>query len=131
MSEEIFKKPYDLESRTLEFSRRIIRMCRALPYNVVNKRLIDQIVRSGTSIGANYREANETETDKDFLFRARICRKEAKETIYWFQLIIEANPDFTKRIDPLFQENFELLKIVATIIKNYKKNNKDKEGSLN
>jgi len=98
-------KRYDLEDRTLEFGKRIIRMCRTLPKNNINFRLIDQIMRSGCSIGANYREANETETKKDFLFRLKIARKEGKETIYWLNLIIEANADFTERIKPLRTEN--------------------------
>lgn len=59
-------KQYDLEDRTLEFGKRIIRLAKALPKNTVNFKLVDQVVRSGTSMGANYREANETETKKDF-----------------------------------------------------------------
>lgn len=110
-------KKYDLEIRTLEFSKRIIKMVKALPFNIINRNLSNQIIRSGTSIGANYREANETETKKDFQFRIMICRKESKETLYWLNLIIEANPQFTKRIEPLLQETSELLKIFATILK--------------
>ncbi len=109
-------KRYDLEDRTLEFGKRIIRLAKALPKNTVNFKLIDQVVRSGTSMGANYREANETETKKDFLFRIRICRKEGKETIYWLNLTIEANPEFEKRIKPLLQETTELVKIFAAIL---------------
>src|SRR3989344_8356505 len=109
-------KQYDLEDRTLEFGKRIIRLTKALPKNTVNFKLIDQIVRSGTSMGANYREANETETKKDFRFRLRICRKEGKETVYWLNLIIEANPEFAERIKPLFEETIELVKIFAAII---------------
>lgn len=109
-------KQYDLEDRTLEFGKRIIRLSKALPKNTVNFKLTDQIVRSGTSMGANYREANETETKKDFLFRMRICRKEGKETIYWLNLIIEANPEFEKRINPLLQETTEIVKIFAAIV---------------
>src|SRR3990167_2497596 len=109
-------KKYDLEDRTLEFGKRIIRLAKALPKNSINFNLIDQAIRSGTSMGANYREANETETKKDFLFRMRICRKEGKETIYWLDLIIEANPEFTERIKPLLQETVELVKIFASII---------------
>ena len=67
-------------------------------------------------MGANYREANETETKKDFKFRIRICRKEGKETIYWLNLIVEANPEFEKRIKPLLQETVELVKISAVIL---------------
>lgn len=107
------QKHFDLEERTLEFGKRIIRLAQALPKNTINIRLIDQIVRAGTSVGANYREANETETKRDFKFRVRICRK---ETVYWLNLIIEANPQFTKRIEPLLKESGELVKIFATIL---------------
>lgn len=116
MSKTTTTKPYDLEERTLEYAKRIIRMTKVLPRTTVNRRLVDQVVRSGTSIGANYREANETETKKDFLFRMRITRKEAKETTYWLKLITEANPDLEVRIAPLLEETEELLKICAAII---------------
>lgn len=83
--------------------------------SIVNRKLIDQVIRSGTSVGASYREANETQTKKDFCFRICICRKEAKETVYWLQFIIEANPDFSKRIEFLLKEAGELVKIFASI----------------
>lgn len=108
-------KQYDLEERTLVFSKRIIQMAKSLPKNTVNFKLIDQCVRSGTSVGANYREANETETKKDFVFRIRISRKEAKETLYWLELIIEANPEFKTKIEPIMRETEELVKIFAAI----------------
>jgi len=113
-------KIYDLEDRTLKFGKRIIRMCQALPKNTINFKLIDQIMRSGTSMGANYREANETETKKDFKYRIRICRKEGKETIYWLNLIIEANPAYKERVIPLIQETTELVKIFAAILEKSK-----------
>jgi len=115
MNQKQNPKKYDLEDRTLEFGKRIIRLAKALPKNTINFSLTDQAIRSGTSMGANYREANETETKKDFLFRIRICRKEGKETIYWLNLIIEANPEFSERIQPLLQETIELVKIFAAI----------------
>jgi four helix bundle protein len=90
-------------------------MSKALPKNSINIMLTGQVLRSGTSMGANYREANETETKKDFNYKIRICRKEAKETIYWLNLIIEANPEFANRIIPLRGEAEELLKIFASI----------------
>lgn len=121
--EEKNPKKYDLEKRTLEFGKRVIRLSKALPKNTVNYTLISQLTRSGTSLGANYREANETETKKDFLFRMRICRKEGKETIYWLNLIIEANPALSERIKPLLEETLELVKIFATIIQKSKTNN--------
>lgn len=113
-------KHYDLEERTLEFGKRIIRLAEELPKNTINFKLIDQLIRSGTSLGANYREANETETKKDFRFRMRICRKEGKETIYWLNLIIEANPGFQEKIMPLLQEATELVKIFAAILEKSK-----------
>ncbi len=114
-------KQYDLEDRTLEFGKRVIRLSKALSKNTVNFKLTDQFIRSGTSMGANYREANETETRKDFNYRIRICRKEGKETIYWLNLIIEANPEFKEKIKPLLQETIELVKIFAAILEKSKK----------
>lgn len=67
-------------------------------------------------MGANYREANETETKKDFKFRIRICRKEGKETAYWLDLITTVNPQFLNRIQSLRQETIELVKIFAAIL---------------
>jgi len=111
---------YDLEERTLEFAKRIIRMCKALPCNTVNYKLMDQIIRSGGSVGANYREANDSLGKKDFLMRVKISRKEAKETQFWLELIIEANPKLEDRIKNLIIECIELRKIFSSIIKNYK-----------
>lgn len=113
-------KLYDLEDRTLEFAKRIIRLCKALPKNTVNFELIKQIMKSGPSTGANYREANEALGKKDFLYRMRISRKECKETTYWLELIIEANPNFKERIIPLLNESIELKKIFSKIIENSK-----------
>ena len=121
-------KIYDLEDRTLEFGKRIVRMCQALPKKSINFTLLDQVARSGTSLGANYREANETDTKKDFQYRIRICRKEGKETVYWLKLIIEANPDFIKRIEPLLQETIELVKIFATILEKTKNKEENKNN---
>jgi len=106
---------YDLEERTLEFAKKVLRLVQKLGKNTVNFKLSDQLVRSGTSVGANCREANETETKKDFLFRIRICRKEAKETDYWLELLLEANSDSKKEILGLQKEAREFVKIFAAI----------------
>jgi len=108
-------KIYDLEDRTLNFSKQVIHFNRVLPKNIINTRLFDQCVRSGTSIGANYREANETDTKRDFKNRIRISKKEAKETIYWLELIIEANPNLKEKLMPLLKEAKELMKILGSI----------------
>lgn len=99
ISDKIYKS--NLDDRTLEFAKRIIHLCRALPKDTVNLELKKQLIRSGTSIGANYREANDALSKKDFVYRLRISRKEAKETQYWLMLVIEANIEFEKRIELL------------------------------
>jgi len=107
---------FDLEDRTLEFAKKIIRMCKELPNNTVNFKLIDQIIRSAGSVGANYREANDSLGKKDFIMRMKISRKEAKETNFWLELIIEANPGFKEKIQSLLLESIELKKIFSAII---------------
>ena len=110
------KHNFDLEDRTLEFAKRITRLCKALPKNIINNPLINQIIRSGCSIGANYREANDALSKKDFLHRMKITRKETKETQYWLKVIKEANPEFSTKMVDLLQESLELKKIFSAII---------------
>jgi len=114
-------KQCDLEDRTLEYSKRIIKMCKTLPKNNINYWLSDQCIRSRISMGANYREANETKTKKDFQSRIRICRKEGKETAYWLKLIVDANPEYNKRIKPLLKETGEFVNIFAAILEEQNK----------
>ena len=109
-------KKFDLEDRTLEFSKRIMRMTKALPKDTINGCYIPQCVRASSSVGANYKEANDALGKKDFLHRLRIARKEAKESIYWISLIIEYNEALQHRIQPLLQEATELKNILSSII---------------
>ena len=109
-------RTYDLELRTLEFSKRVIALCKVLPKTVTTLELTKQVVRSSTSIGANYREANESLGRKDFLYRLRITRKEAKETTYWLELLHESEADFELPIEALIQESRELRSIFTAII---------------
>ncbi len=115
-NQEQKKVVFDLEERTLMFAKRVIVLCKALPRNTVNAKLVDQIIRSAGSVGANYREANDALGKKDFLMRLRIARKEAKETEFWLELIVEANPSFEKRMVDLLREITELRKILSSII---------------
>jgi four helix bundle protein len=114
----VSKYVYDLEDRTLELAKRISRLCRFLSKDIVNTEYIKQIIRSGSSVGANYREANEALGKKDFLFRLKISRKECKETIYWVELIIESNQHLEERIKPLLSECIEIRNILSKIILN-------------
>ncbi len=114
----VSKYVYDLEDRTLELTKRIARLCRFLSRDVINTEYIKQIVRSGSLVGANYREANEALGKKDFLFRLKISRKECKETICWIELIIESNQHPEERIKPLLIECIEIRNILSKIILN-------------
>lgn len=113
-----YKKP--LDERTSEFAKNIIRLCKNLPKNIITIELIKQLTRSGCSIGANYREANDALSKKDFAHRLRVARKEAKETLYWLNLILEACPWFEKEVSLLEQESYELIKILSVIIEKSK-----------
>jgi four helix bundle protein len=114
------KIKYDLEERTTEFGKRVIRLCKALPRNLINEKLISQIIRSSGSVGANYREANDALGKKDFLFRLKISRKEIKETIHWLELVAEANSELSDRMNNLMQEAKELRNIFSSIIEKAK-----------
>ena len=110
------KKIYDLEERTTDFAKRIIRLCKTLSKNTINNPLINQIIRSSGSIGANYRQANDALGKKDFIHKLRIARKEAKETKHWLELIEEANSEIKNKLKDLKQENQELINIFSAII---------------
>lgn len=112
---------FDLEDRTTEFAKRVIRLCKALPKNSINNRLISQVVGSAGSVGANYREANDSLGKKDFVHRLKISRKESKEASHWLELIAEANLEFKTRMDNLFKEAKELRNILSAIIKKVEK----------
>jgi len=110
-------KKYDLEERTEQFARNSIQLCNKLLKNTVNIELIGQVVRASGSVGANYIKANEALSKKDFFHRIKICRKESKETRYWFRLIISANPESESETRPLIQESTELMNIFGAILK--------------
>jgi len=109
-------KPYDLEERTLEFAKEIISLCKKLPQNTINFKLIGQLIGASGSVGANYREANEKLSKKDFSHKMRITRKECKESTYWLELLKAANPKFADEIDDFVKESQELRNIFTSII---------------
>ena len=109
------KHPFDLEKRTLIFARNIRDFCKQLPKSLINREYVEQIIRSSGSVGANYIEANESLSKKDFIMRIKISRKEIKETRYWLELI-EINDIQQVELNKLKQESTELLKIFSSII---------------
>lgn len=109
-------KIFDLEDRTLEFAKKCLDLSKLLPNTLENLEYKRQLIRSSGSVGANYREANEAISKKDFLLRLRICRKESKESKYWLELLLHGNRNFEKIITPLSNEALELVKIFNSII---------------
>lgn len=109
-------KQYDLEERTLEFAMRSVKFFKESPKTVANGEIGKQLIRAATSVGANYIEANEALSKKDFLMRIKICRKEAKESGYWLKLIEANNPDLRNEQELLLKESIELMKIFGSIL---------------
>ncbi|MHB9019531.1 MAG: four helix bundle protein [Minisyncoccota bacterium] len=117
---EIPKPRYDLEERTAQFSENTIDFLKKFPQNTITKPLINQLVRSSTSIGANYAEADEASSKKDFINKICIAKKEAKETKYWLRLVAHTIPEFNKETRKLWKEAQELNLILAAIIRSAK-----------
>ncbi len=112
MTETQNKKPYDLGERTFAFAKEIREICRVTPKTPLNIDDIKQLVRSSGSVGANYIEANEALSKKDFIHRIGICRKESKESGYWIRLLFGDD----QKAKDMFQESKELVKIFNAII---------------
>jgi four helix bundle protein len=111
------KKEYNLAERTAKFGEVIIVFAREIPENTINRPLISQLVRSTTSIGANYMEADCAESKRDFNHKIGICKKEAKETSHWLRMMAIANPDKKEKCRNYWQEAHELTLIFSAIIK--------------
>jgi four helix bundle protein len=117
MTQTPLTKHYDLEDRTFEFARRCRAFVKTLPRTVCNQEDGRQLVKSSGSVGANYIEANESLSKKDFRMRIRISRKEAKESRYWLRLVDTGTaPAVEKERGSLVQEATELMKILASIL---------------
>lgn len=111
------EKPYDLEERTYLFARQVRLFVKRLARTTGNIEDAKQLVRSSGSVGANYIEANESLGDKDFALRAKIARKEAKESRYWLRLVDTGDlSDLERERDALIQEALELQRILSAIL---------------
>ena len=109
-------KKFDLEERTAKFGKDVINFIKTLDRNDINRPLINQMIRSATSIGANYMEANGASSKKDFRNKICICKKEARETKYWLTIVSEANPERSENCKTIWQEAQELTLIFSKII---------------
>lgn len=106
---------FDLEERTARFGEAVIDFASTIPRTAVTRRLIEQLVGCGTSVGANYCEADDAVSKKEFRLRCGTCKKEARETKYFLRMIVRAVPELKSHARPLWQEAKELHLIFAKI----------------
>ena len=121
MTNDKMPKKYDLEERTAKFGEDIIRFAKKIPVNKVTERIIPQLTAAGTSVGANYCEADDAESSKDFVHKIGICKKEARETKYWFRMVAAAVPELKDDARVLWQEAKELHLIFNAISRKIRK----------
>jgi len=120
MDNETKPKNYDLEERTALFGEAIVKFSQRISKTPTTIPLISQVVRSGTSVGANYLEADDSESKKDFIHKMSISRKESKETKHWLRIIAVAVPELKDEARVLWKEAQELNLIFSSIIRKKK-----------
>lgn len=111
-------RSFDLEKRTARFGESVIEFCLRLPRTAITKPLLSQLVRSSTSIGANYCEADEAATKREFRYRISLCRRESRETKHWLRMMVAALASTKEEARTLWKEADELTKIFAAIHRN-------------
>ena len=112
----------DIDKRSFEFALKIIQLINDLPKTTAGNAIGQQIIRSGTSIGANVQEALGAHSKSDFIYKMNIAKSEARETKYWLKLLIGSQLIVSSQIEWLLSEVDELVAILTTIVKNTKKN---------
>ena len=114
---------YDLEERTAKFGEDVIEFAKKIPKNFITYSIINQLIKSATSIGANYCEADEAESGKDFKHKLGIAKKESRETKHWLRMITKAMPELKEKSKVLWLEAKELSLIFNSIINKIKNKN--------
>jgi len=114
------KHPYDLQERLANLGEIVIDLVKKVKVTPINRRIIEQLVGSGGSSGANYSEAIEAESKRDFIHKIGIVKKELKETLHWLRLLARSNPEHKEEIRIIWRETHELLLIFAKIQKTSK-----------
>lgn len=115
-NDEDKNKKYDLEERTAKFSEEIIDFSKLIKQSAITTPIISQLIKAGTSIGANYCEADCAESKKDFEHKLGICKKESKETKYWLRMMARAIPEIKDESKRLWKEANELNLIFSSIV---------------
>jgi four helix bundle protein len=113
-------KRYDLEERTAQFGETVSAFAKRIPVNLVTQPLIPQLVDSGTSVGANYCEADNAGSKKEFRYRISLCRRESRETKHWLRMVAAAAPELKEDARPVWREAQELNLIFSAIFRGKK-----------
>lgn len=119
-SQSIRIKTYDLEDRTALFGEKIIYFCKEISQDAITRPLITQLIKCATSIGANYCEADDAESKKDFRHKIAIVKKECRESKHFIRMVVAAVPELNQEAKPLWQEAKELHLIFNSIYKKVK-----------
>lgn len=117
-------REFNLEERTAKFGENIIKLVRTIPENTISKPVLSQLIRSGTSVGANYCEADDAESRQDFIHKIGICKKEARETKHWIRMLVTIFPQCKEEARIMWKEAKELNLIFNAIRKSAKTNSK-------
>jgi len=121
-------QPRDIKERTFKFSIRIVRLCQLLDASPgVSRTLANQLLRSGTSIGANVEEAHGSQSKADFIAKMYISCKEARETHYWLRLLVATELVSSLKLEELIDEANQLVAILTSIVKNTRKGKPDEK----
>ena len=115
-NDQLSKTKYDLQERTARFGENIIKFAKKIPENSITRPIIVQIVKSGTSVGANYCEADNAASKRDFKHKIGICKKEAREAMHWLKMTIVAVPTLSLEANILWAEAKELNLIFNAIV---------------
>lgn len=110
------KKEYDLEERTAKFGEKCILLCKKVQQDTITRPIISQLVRSSTSVGANYMEANGASSKKDFKNKIHICKKEVQESKHWLHMVSVAQPEIKQESRKIWKEAQELTLIFGKIV---------------
>ena len=109
------RRRFDLEERTASFGEAVIDFLKTVPLTPLTRHMVDQLVRASTSVGANYSEANDAGSRKEFRYRLTLCKRESRESKFWLRMIARARPDRRDASRTLYREADELNRIFAAI----------------
>jgi four helix bundle protein len=117
---ETTRRPFDLEERTAKFGESVIAFVRRIPVDSVTEGIVRQLVNSATSVGANYCEADDSGSKKEFRYRISLCKRESRESKHWLRMIAAAAPEFREEARRIWQEAKQLHLIFAAIYRGKK-----------